>query len=300
MSEENEIMNVDEISVPQILTTSNTEFDTQIATAKKFKRNVPISLDNAKATATRTVDAAMTCGYLLPRDGKMIPGQSVHLARICAQAYGNLRIAQQVIGEDNKYVIAEAVAWDLETNYAVKTQWKQLIIKKTGERYKNSEVQTNGMAAMAKAMRNSIFAVIPKSFYMSVYDATRRKIAGELTTEDQLILKRKEMLVLFEKNYGISEDKILKYFKFRQATQIKQEEIVQLIDMAQSFKDGAITPNEIFDNTINQEQAQKVNEKLTGKGKATTETKNTEPPHDQKPPQELLIGKKIDTQGQLM
>jgi len=265
MSDELEIMKAEEVEAPQILITANTEFDTQVATAKKYPRKFAVSLDNAKATATRNDETAQMCGYLLPVDGKLIAGASVHCARICAQAYGNLRIAQQVTGEDQLYVTAEAVAWDLETNYAVKTQYKQLIQKKDQSRYKQSQVQTNGMAAMAKAMRNSIWAVIPKSFYQEVYDATRRKLTGDLTTEDKMVLKRKQLIALFDKNYGINEAQILKHFKFRQITQIKQEEILHLLDLNQSFADKVLFPSEVFEDVLSSSEAQSINEKLTGK-----------------------------------
>jgi hypothetical protein len=241
------------------------EFDVQVATAKKYPRLITRSYENAKAIATMSEATAKTCGYLVPRGGKSITGASVHLARIIAQCWGNLRISQQVVGEEDRFVLCEAVSWDLETNLAVKTTTRQRITYKDGSRYNDDMIQLAGAKGMAVAFRNSVFAVIPRSIVDGCYEASKRKITGDLTTEDKLIAKRKEVLLTMEKNYGIDEKKVLKFFKFNQPTQIKQDEIVQLIALMQSFKDGDTSPDQVFGDTLSQAQSQKINEKLTGK-----------------------------------
>jgi hypothetical protein len=265
MSEDLDIIDQNPVEAETLVPVVAGEFDVQVATAKKFPRYITRSFDNAKAIATMSEATARTCGYLVPRAGKNITGASVHLARILAQSWGNLRVSQQVVGEEDRFVICEAVAWDLETNLAIKTQVKKRITDKYGKRYNDDMIAVTGNAGMAIAFRNSIFSVIPKSIVDGCYEATRRKITGDLTTEDKLVAKRKEVLLVMEKNWGVDERQVLTFFKFNQVTQIKQDEIVQLIDLMQSFKDGDTTPDQVFGNTLSQAQSQNISEKLTGK-----------------------------------
>jgi len=281
------------------------EFDVQVATAKKFPRSILKSFENAKAIATMSEGTAKTCGYLVPRAGKNIPGPSVHLARILAQCWGNLRISQQVKGEEDRFIVCEAVCWDLETNLAIKTEVRKRITNKDGIRFNDDMIGVTGNAGMAVAFRNSVFSVIPKSIVEGIYDATRRKITGDLTTEDKLIAKRKEVLLLMEKNYGIDEAKVLTFFKFNQLTQIKQDQIIQLIDLMQAFKDGDTSPDQVFGDKLNTEQARKVNDKLKG-GKQTVATDNQQPASTQTITTEPVTGavnndpNKQPEQGNLM
>ena len=71
--------------------------DMQISTAKAYPRNITRATENAIATVTMDKETASTCTYAVPRSGKMISGASVHLAKILAQYWGNLRIEAKVI-----------------------------------------------------------------------------------------------------------------------------------------------------------------------------------------------------------
>lgn len=241
------------------------EFDVQVATAKKFPRSIIKSYENAKGIATMSEATAKTCGYMVPRAGKSITGASVHLARILAQCWGNLRVSQQVKGEEDRFIVCEAVCWDLETNLAIKTEVRKRITNKEGNRFNDDMIGVTGNAAMAVAFRNSVFAVIPKSIVDGVYEATRRKITGDLTTEDKMIAKRKEVLLQMEKNHGVNEAQVLTFFKFNQATQIKSDEIIQIIGLMQAFKDGDTTPDQVFGDQMTSAEAQALKDKLTGK-----------------------------------
>ena len=93
--------------------------DIQVSTAKQYPRSISRCANNAVALVTMDKDTAQSCGYALPRGGKPITGPSVHLAKIIAQQYGNLRAEAKVVEITDKHVVSRGTAWDLENNYAV-------------------------------------------------------------------------------------------------------------------------------------------------------------------------------------
>ena len=93
--------------------------DIQVSTAKQYPRSISRCANNAVALVTMDKDTAQSCGYALPRGGKPITGPSVHLAKIIAQQYGNLRAEAKVVEITDKQVVSRGTAWDLENNYAV-------------------------------------------------------------------------------------------------------------------------------------------------------------------------------------
>ena len=58
------------------------------------------SLDNSIFIVTLDEETASTCSYSLPRANKVITGPTVHLAKIIAQNWGNLRVEAKVISID--------------------------------------------------------------------------------------------------------------------------------------------------------------------------------------------------------
>ena len=116
-------------------------------------------------------ETAESCRYAKPTGGKNVTGPSVHLARIICQQYGNIRVQQRIKVIEHKSIVAEAVAFDLETNYAVSVEARRSIIGKTGIRYSDSVIETNAMAILVIAERNAILKVIPKAITDSVYKA---------------------------------------------------------------------------------------------------------------------------------
>src|SRR5687768_13694267 len=92
----------EEISPSIIYQQDKAAIDMQISTAKAYPRNIKRSTENAIAIVTIDAETAKTCTYSVPRGGKPITGPSVHLAKILAQVWGNLRIEAKVVSIDNK------------------------------------------------------------------------------------------------------------------------------------------------------------------------------------------------------
>ena len=235
-----------DITISEMPVKADEQFDVQIVTAKRYPRNVVRVIDNAVATVARNEATAATCGYALPRAGKKIQGPSVHLARIIAQFYGNIRVQVRAGEVSHKYVTACAIAFDLENNYAIQIDARRKILDKDGNRYKEDMINTTMLAAMAIAERNAIFKVIPQAIIDEVYQASVHKLTGDLSDEKKLVARRKTMLDEWLKNYDVTEKDILEMFGKQTISQITADDIATLIGLWQSLKDGETTIEQQF------------------------------------------------------
>ena len=255
MSEDIEII---ESELPAYEQSNRASFDIQVATAKKYPREIKRAIDNVIAIVTMDNDTAISCGYSLPRGSKSIMGPSVHLARMVAQQWKNLRVEARGTVISDKYVTAEAVAFDLESNFAVKIEAKRKIIDRYGKRYNDDMINMTMSVASAIALRNAIFAVVPKAVIKKCYEAAQHKITGDLSDETKLAAKRVKVFAGFKDTYKVEEDEILKLFGKQSIQQISKEELASLIGLAQGIKDGDTTVNDAFNRTNGNPDGEKV------------------------------------------
>ena len=216
-----------------------------VSTAKAFPRNIKRSTENAIAIATLDVDTAATCTYSVPRGGKAITGPSVHLAKIIAQVWGNMRIEAKVIDVDGKNVTSQAIAFDLESNVAMKVEVKRSILTRNG-RMSEDMIVVTGNAANAIALRNAIFAVVPKAVTDKVYKASLQTITGDISDETKLLKKRKKVVDALVQSYGVTEAEVLSAVGKSSLDHIGQDEIVVLIGIGTAIKDGDTTVDMAF------------------------------------------------------
>jgi hypothetical protein len=239
--------------------------DVMVSTAHRFPRNLKRSAENAIAIVSMNKAAAETCSYALPRGDKNITGASVHLARILAQCYGNIRIDSRVKEITATQVVSESIALDLENNYGVRVEVRRSIIGKHG-RFNDDMITVTGNACNAIAYRNAVLAVIPKPIIDAVYDAAQNTISGDLSDEQKLIAKRKEVVDMFINNHGATEADVLKLCGKGAMAGIKRDDIVFLIGLLQAIKDGDTTADEVFGrNSTTAKTAEKLSS-LANKG----------------------------------
>lgn len=237
-----ESFEVAEISADSI---ERANVDVQVATAKQYPRNVQRAIDNSIAIATMDEETAQMCGYALPRGGKPITGPSVHLAKIIASNWGNLRTEAKVVQITDKQVISRGTCWDLENNVASAFEVRRSIVGKYG-RFTDDMITVTGNAANSIAYRNAVFSVIPKAVTEKVYTATQRKMTGDLTDEEKLISARTKAIKFLENEYGIKEDEVVKICGKQTVNQIRAEEIALLRGVCNSLKDGDTTVDELM------------------------------------------------------
>lgn len=220
--------------------------DMQIATAKRWPRSLPRVRDNSIAIVCMDKKTAETVQYAKPVQGKTITGPSVHLARIVSQQYGNIRVQQRIKQITDRTIVAEAVAFDLETNYAVAVEARRSIIDKSGRRYAESVIETNAMATLAIAERNAILKVIPRSLVDAVYNAAIDFVNAQLSDKEKFLIERKRIFSFFEEKYDVKEENLLQLLELRSSGQVKVEHLTTLRGYLQSIKDGEVSPNELF------------------------------------------------------
>lgn len=219
--------------------------DMQISTAKAFPRNMKRSVENALSIVTIDADTAKVCTYSVPRGGKAITGPSVHLAKILAQTWGNLRIEAKVVAIDNTQITSEAVCFDLESNLAIKTQVKRSITGKTG-RFSEDMITVTGNAANSIALRNAILSVIPRSVVDKVYNTAKQVITGDVSDKTKLIAKRKQVFDGLKDTYSLSEKEILTAVGKAAIDHVTADDLVVLIGIGTAIRDGDTTVEQAF------------------------------------------------------
>lgn len=236
---------VENVGIEAIEATQRAEYDIQVATAKRYPRDLTRVKNNCVAIVTMDKEIASACRYAMPRAGKTLAGPSVHMARILAQQYGNIRVDARIKQITDKQVVSEAVCFDLETNYACKVEVRRSIIGKTG-RYNDDLITVTGNAANAIAFRNAVLSVIPKGISDIVYKSAMGVITGDLSDEQKLVSARKKAIDFFKDTYGVTEDQIIRAMGLNSINQIKAEQIADMRGMMQSLNDGDSTVEEMF------------------------------------------------------
>lgn len=241
--QENEVTIINDASI--VYEQDKAQIDVQIATAKAYPRNIKRAVDNSIALVSMSQATAQSCNYAVPRGGKTISGPSVHLAKIVAQNWGNLRAEAKVVDIGSRQITSQAVCFDLENNLAIKVEVKRSIMTKSG-RMSDDMITVTGNAANSIALRNAILNVIPKAVVDEVYDAAKRTITGDLSDKQALLKKRKQVFDRFKDDYNVSEEELLSVVGKASIANITQDDIITLIGIGQALKDGDTTVEQAF------------------------------------------------------
>lgn len=257
--ETNEVEIVEQVSPAIIYQQDKAAIDVQITTAKAYPRNIKRALDNVLALVTMDPETAETCNYSVPRGGKAITGPSVHLAKILAQQWGNLRIEAKVVDIDGTHITSEAVCFDLETNIAIKTQVKRSIMQnetkwdggksvRTGRMIRMNEdmITVTGNAANSIALRNAVLSVIPKAVVDKAYKAAKQTMTGDISDNVKLIAKRKKVFDGLKDAYNVTEPEILHAIGRAAVDHVTGDDLVVLIGIGTAIKDGDTTVEQAF------------------------------------------------------
>lgn len=250
------------------------ELDVQISTAKTYPRDVKKSMEYAMQLATLDEDTAQSCFYVLPRkdkDGvrKEIKGASIRLAEIMANAWGNIHAATRIVENDGIHITAEGVAWDLETNL------KMIVPQKTGIQFKdksgkyytaNADMQTMlSNAAAAKALRNAIFKVVPRSLVDRILEKAITFSIGDQKTINSKVSEVFDKLL----KMGLEKQKILDYYNRKTISDITPDDLRSLIGLGTAIKEGMIKIEDVFSSEKEKIQssvaADKINSLLSNK-----------------------------------
>lgn len=233
---------MERVDVKAVAVLNRSEIESQLDAAHKYRRQISRFMKEAMSLATISRDVAESCIYALPRGGKTIAGPSVRLAEICASAYGNLHFGSRVIDVEEKEVVSQGVAWDLEKNVRVTVEARRRITKSNGKRYDDDMITVTGAAAGSIALRNAIFRVIPRAYVDTIYAKVREVAVGNAQT---LVQRRGELVARLQK-IGVPIERIPARVGRLTVDDITIEDIEILIGLGTTIKNGERTIDEAF------------------------------------------------------
>lgn len=225
------------------------QIDVQIATAKRYPRDVVSVKKKIISLATMDEETAASCFFTLERwdakeqKKKLIPGPSVRLAEIAVYAFGNTRSGARVVDNDGHFVSAQGLCHDLESNNMISMTTQRRITNKDGKTFTEDMQVVTGNAASAIAWRNAVLKVIPRSLYWSAYEAARQVAVGDATT---LREKRDKIIKRFA-SMGVALEQILAKVDKRHVEEIDLEQLEALIGIGTKIKEGHSSVEEEFE-----------------------------------------------------
>lgn len=252
----NEVITVNSADMLEAINRS--EIDIQIATAKRYPRNIEQAKNRIMELATQDKDIAYNCFYHLERTENkkdehgqwrevkvVIEGLSVRMAEIIATCWGNLRCASRIIGNDGKMITAQGVCHDLETNVAVSVENKRSITYSSGKTYSQDMQVVTGNAASSIAFRNAVLKVVPKvvigDIIMNIQSKAREQI-NQRGIPDQW----RDCVAAFQK-IGVKEDMLLEWLgDGRTRADIVADDIMRLGGVYTAINEGTTTVAETF------------------------------------------------------
>jgi hypothetical protein len=249
------------VAIDAISPLTRAEIDVQIATAKRYPRSIRQFQQSAKSMATLDEDTAGSCMYALPRGGKSLDGPSVRLAEIVASAWHNLRVGARVVEEGDKFLTAQGFCHDLETNVSVAMEVRRRITNKNGARFNDDMIVVTGNAAASIAFRNAVFKIVPKAYWLPVYQAAKATAIGTQET----LGKRRAAAIEFVKKMGVSLEQVLSLLGRKSVEDVDLEDLATLRGIITAVKDGNVSLEEaFFAKTDKQTATQSVKDKLNG------------------------------------
>lgn len=216
--------------------------DSQIATARAFRRSPQVSLNECKTLATMTPDVAKACIYALPRDGKTIEGPSARFAEIVASAWGNISVSGRIIEETDRHVVALGECIDLEKNSRRTVEVRRRIVDKWGKKYKDDMILTTSNAAISIACRNAVLAVVPRALWDTAYQEAKQTAIGKLRP---IVEERAWWLDYFGKQ-GIKPDEVFAALGVKGADDIGLDQITILLGIDNALKENETTLQAVF------------------------------------------------------
>lgn len=218
------------------------EVEMQLEAAHRYPRSVKKFLADATTLATLDVETAEACMYSYKRAGKNITGPSIRCAEIVISCWGNSHVGARVVAIEDKEIVAQGGAWDLEKNVKCTMETRRRITGKDGSRFTDDMIAITGNAAASIALRNAIFKIVPLAYVQRVYDAARKVAVGSAST---LSDRRAKVLTGLAK-MGASIDRVLAAMGKPSVDDIGADDVAALIGLGTAIKSGDQKLDDVF------------------------------------------------------
>lgn len=252
MSDRNdlEILSPEQVMPADSLAVSLTkaEIDQQISTARAYPRSLKRAVNAIMTLATLDAETAQSCIYALPRGGKPITGPSARFAEIVFSQWGNCRVASRTINVDktDKFVEAEGLYHDLETNAARRAVVRRSIRDKQGRVFSDDMITVTGNAAASIASRNAILAGVPRAVWGQAFERCQHVLKGDVKTLTETIVDTMKAFAAF----GVTPEQVCAAIALEGTADIKLDHIPLLRGMYGTLKNGEATVEEMFPQAV--------------------------------------------------
>ena len=293
MQNQNLPVHPDEIPAELVAPTTNVldvqeraTIDIQISTAKHYPRSLETFTRKAVAYATIDEDTAESCIYRRPvgkdKNGKQTyaEGMSVRTAEIVGSCFGNLRVASRIIEQTDRYVKAEGVAFDLESNFSANSQIIEPTVDKYGKPYNERMRVVIAKAALAKARRDATFMVVPKALAKPIENAVRNLLYGNA----QSLTRRRAAVEAWIKKLGIDERRVYAALEVGGVLDMNERHLETLTGLRTAIKDGEVSIDEAFPEVKRDKFRDAIAGLPDSEPEKPTAQNNAESPVPQEPP----------------
>lgn len=219
------------------------EIDVQIATAKKYPRQISRFEEDVKGMVLKNAAVARTCMYAVPRGGKKIEGASVRFAELLASTWGNCRVASRIVEVGEESVTVQGVFQDVQRNVVFSSDVTRGILKSDGTRFKEDMVINTINAASAIARRNATLQGVPRPLWEPIYREARGVAAGIGKSIDE---KRANMYALCAEG-GVDKKQLHKYLNIRSESDVDIETMIFVAGVVNAAEQDGCTLKEMFE-----------------------------------------------------
>ena len=221
------------------------EVKAMISSAKEFPRDPLRSYDNIMKSCQRR-GLAERATYEYARGGTNITGPSIRLAEVIANEWGNIIYGFKELESSPGRTLAQAFAWNLETNVRVsrdvtiphERHTKKGSIRLTDPR----DIYELVANQMQRRVRACILEVVPGDVVEDAVAECLRTLKASADTSAENVAS---MLKAFQE-FGVSRAMIEKFIQ-RKIEAITAGNVVRLKSIYGSLRDGMATPADFFE-----------------------------------------------------
>jgi hypothetical protein len=246
------------------------EVQAALIIAKRFPRD-ELEAQNKIMIACKRYSLAESALYSFPRGGQKVVGESIRLAEVLAQKWGNIQYGFRELEHGDGQSLVEAFAWDQETNARqnrVFTVYHKIQLKNGS--FKNLTDPRDIYEQMAnqaqRRVRACILAIIPPDITEAAANECRRTLVSGKDKSEPLVDRIKRVVNFFAE-LGVSKELLEKKLG-HQIDAMVPEEIADLQQIYNSMKDGQSKRSDWFEDRVEASEggkAEKLNEKLKAK-----------------------------------
>jgi len=233
--------------------------DMQITTAHKFPRSLARFNERAIMLATNDEEVAESCIYKRPvgkdKNGNevQIEGLSVRMAEIVANCYGNLRVSARIVEQNERFVIAQGIAHDLESNYASTSEVIESTVDKFGKPFSERMRIIVAKSALSKARRDATFQVVPRAIAKPVEHACKELLFGNQIS----LSKRRERVLSWLNKLNINIKRVWNALNVAGIDDVGLEELETLTGLKTAIQNNEVTLDEAFPELPKQSRFEK-------------------------------------------